>query len=355
MTDQYPNAGTYVDRHGKTRWRFRRKGKTITLPGGPGDPEFEAAYSAAVHGLPAPKPAPVVRLPTPAPRTLRACFAGVQRTAEWQQMAEASQRDQSRVAERFLSRPVVKEKPDTWGDMPVADLKRWHVKLLIGEMSDTPHAAGHVLRCIRKLIGYALDREWVETDPTHRYRYRPEMGGHRAWTDDERAKFEKRWPTGTTPRLVYALALWTGSRRGDLTRIAWADLEAEVLTIEHGKTGAQVVLDALPPLVTELEATPRRGDTVLVTAYGKPFSDKSLTGRFRDWTTAAGLDGCTLHGLRKTFGTMLADDGATTKMTQAALGHTTIQQAELYTVAADRRRAAKAAMALLKRRFATDG
>lgn len=37
-------------------------------------------------------------------------------------------------------------------------------------------------------------------------------------------------------------------------------------------------------------------------AYGKPFSEKSLTGMIRHWTLQAGIpEGYTLHGLRRRF------------------------------------------------------
>lgn len=344
----------YTDRHGKVRWRFRYRGLTRELPEQPGHPAFDAAYEAALLGLPAPPRGAVVSFPVTKPKTLRACFEGVQRTADWKGMTDLSRDNQIRVAERFLSRPVGDGADETWGEMPITDLKRRHVTAVLGQLSGTPHAAQHVLRCIRKLVGYALDQEWIEADPTHRLRYRPRLRGHRAWTPAEMKAFEKRWPTGTTPRLVYTLALWTGSRRSDLARIEWTDVEAEVVTIEQRKTGMKVVIDALPPLLEQLEATARRGPTILVTQYGRPFSEKSLTGRFRDWTTSAGLDGCTLHGLRKTVAVALADEGATAKQIQAFLGHTTLQQADLYTKEADRRRAAKGASDVLRRRVRQD-
>jgi hypothetical protein len=41
--------------------------------------------------------------------------------------------------------------------------------------------------------------------------------------------------------------------------------------------------------------------TILKSAFGQPFNEKSLTARMASWTKAAGLpSGCTLHGLRKT-------------------------------------------------------
>lgn len=48
----YPLASAYRDRHGKTRWRFRRGPLTVSLRGAPGDTEFAAAYDAALRGNP---------------------------------------------------------------------------------------------------------------------------------------------------------------------------------------------------------------------------------------------------------------------------------------------------------------
>jgi integrase len=60
----------------------------------------------------------------------------------------------------------------------------------------------------------------------------------------------------------------------------------------------------------------------------------------RDAMTEAGLLlDCKPHGLRKTFGRILADGGATAHDIMAALGHTTLTEAERYTREANRRRA----------------
>lgn len=343
-----PYTTSYKDRHGKVRWRFRYKGRRVELPGEPGSPEFERAYQAALANR---EPATIAVLSTVKARSLRACWVGVQKSAEWKRLETISQTNQRRVAERFLMRKVGPGSDLVWGDAAVADVKRRHIKGVLGELADTPHAAGQVLRCIRKLVGYALDQEWIEVDPTYRLVWRPPLKGHRAWTVKELLAFQNRWPTGSTPRLVYALALYTGTRRADLVGVRWDDMDANVLTLDHNKTGASVTLDVLPPLAVELAATPRRGPTVIVTAYGKPFSEKSLTGRFRDWAEAAGLEGCTIHGLRKTLGGLLADSGANVKQIQAVLGHTTLQQAELYTKSADKKAGAQHAMALLHERL----
>lgn len=104
-----------------------------------------------------------------------------------------------------------------------------------------------------------------------------------------------------------------------------------------------MLAEALAPL-------PRVGDAVLLTAYGKPFSEKSLTGRMADWTKSAGIGpGATLHGLRKTLGKTLAEAGATTRELMDALGNSNIAHAELYSRAAAQEQLAAAGMAKVTR------
>src|SRR5262245_46125771 len=69
----------------------------------------------------------------------------------------------------------------------------------------------------------------------------------------------------------------------------------------------------------------------------------------RDAITAAGLPmECQPHGLRKTLGRLLADAdadaGATAHEIMAALGHTSLAEAERYTREANRRRGGQAAI-----------
>ena len=64
-----------------------------------------------------------------------------------------------------------------------------------------------------------------------------------------------------------------------------------------------------------------------------------------DWTRAAGLPkGCTIHGLRKTLGKLMADAGGSSRQAMAALGHDDLKQAELYSESSDRRLQARDAM-----------
>lgn len=349
-----PYLSSYEDRHGKTRWRFRRAGKTIQIKGLPGEPEFEAAYQAAIEGREY-KPAVVVNLPGRAiPGSFRDAWKRVQRTPEWLTFDPATKDQNTRLADTFLKLRVVETHPDVWGDMLVKDAKRRHIKGIIAHFSATPHKAKHLLTTIRKMIYVALDEEWIEADPTWKMNYRPEYKGWRAWTIEEREMFEARWPLGSTPRTAYGLALWLGNRRSDVARVRWDwfDFRRGVITVKQKKGDKELALPITPMLREIVEPLERKGEYVLITAYGMPFSEKSLTGRMADWTHSAGMPkGCTLHGLRKTLGKLLAETGATTRQLMDTLGHDDIAHAELYSREAEQQRLARDAMTRLTRRL----
>lgn len=355
----YPNVSAMRDRHGKLRWRFRKGSRQVYLSGEPHTDAFDASYRAAVAGLPQPAKQPprrtaeIVRIATSAkPESFRAAWRIYTKSSpDWKALKDISRVKQSAIAEEFLSEKVSEESPLVWADVPVADLRRRHVKKILADMAGTPFAAKHRLTVIRKMIEVALDEEWIEADPTHKIKYRPErIKGWRSWTDQERDLFEARWIVGTTPRLVYELAFWLGNRRGDIATLRWDQRGTwrdplgethDVFRIAQQKGGKEMILPITSSLAEVLRATPVRGATIVTTEYGQPFSEKSLTGRMADWTRSAKMQkGCTLHGLRKTLGRTLAESDATTRQLMEVLGHDDIEHAELYSREASQARLA---------------
>jgi hypothetical protein len=174
-----PYLSSYRDRHGRLRWRFRRAGRTIQIHGQPGEPAFEAAYAAALAGQ---GPATVVKIGSShiKPRTFKAAWRLVVRTPEWMALRASSREQYIERAERLLAMELPGVPGVTYADAPVVDMRRRHVRELLASMADRPHAAYDTLVVLRKMIAVALDEEWIDVDPTHRVRYRPETDGHRA-------------------------------------------------------------------------------------------------------------------------------------------------------------------------------
>jgi len=58
------------------------------------------------------------------------------------------------------------------------------------------------------------------------------------WTDEEIARFEKRWPMGTRERLALDLLLYTDLARGDVVRLGKQHVANGVIAFRMKKIGA---------------------------------------------------------------------------------------------------------------------
>lgn len=246
---------------------------------------------------------------------------------------------------RHVYRLVIERFLKEHGHRDARQMKREHVKQIIGAKAATPGAANDLLKKLRALMRFAIDLDWRTDDPTTRVKMFEE-GEFHTWTEEELAKFEERWPLGTPERTAYALHLYTGQRRSDICTMRWPRDDG-LITVKQAKTGAELVIPVHPELALALAAWPRRHDVVLVNAFGRPFTANGYGNWFRDAIKAASLpDECSSHGLRKAAARRLAEAGCTEKQIAAITGHTTLKEVARYTKAANQAKLARAALNL---------
>src|SRR5258708_39533683 len=90
----------------------------------------------------------------------------------------------------------------------------------------------------------------------------------------------------------------------------------------------------------------------ILTAYGKPRTDKAFTNWFREAAHKAGLpSNSSPHGMRKAACRRLAEAGCTPHQIQAITGHQNLKEIETYTKAVEQKMLAKAAMASVTKAF----
>jgi integrase len=164
------------------------------------------------------------------------------------------------------------------------------------------------------------------------------------------AAYEKRWEFGTKQRAAYELMLNVGTARADTHLTTWVQADASDFEYTRRKTGVPVAVEKAISLKEALDALKRVHFCIMTTEYGKPFTVDGFSGWMRDAIRAAGITDlkCQPHGLRKTFGRLLADAGATAHEIMAAMGHLTLAEAERYTREADRRRGGRRAIVKLE-------
>ena len=333
----YPHTERWRDRTGRVRYYFRRgKGRRVALPGEPGSPEFEAAYSEALAGNL--KPREELR-PSLKAGTIAWGIASYMRSSGYLQLRETSRKG-------YLSRLEILRRDH--GHRTISGMTREAiVKGILGPFNDRPGQRLALLKMLRVLIRHWLEISVIRTDPSAGIR-RPRGGEIRAWSEDEIEQFENRWPIGSRERLAFALMLYTGQRRSDVHRMTWQDVRDGMIRVTQQKTRARLQIPLHPDLVAILDAAPKEHVTILNSAYGKPLTVAGFGNFLRESITAAGLPmECQPHGLRKAAGRRLAEAGCTAHEIMSILGHKSLSEAERYTREANQMGLAGSAMAKL--------
>jgi integrase len=333
-----PFVSSFVDRHGRVRHYFRKRGhRNVRLPGFPGSPEFMRAYEAAIGNV---EPI-VIGASRSKAGTVAAVVSMYLASAVFAGLADETRRTRRNILERFR---------EAHCDKRIASIERKHVQALIDAKAATPSAARNLLAAIRLLMQFAIDAGIRADDPTLGVkRVKIKTDGYATWTEDDIAAFERRHPPGTMPRLALALLLGTGQRRGDVVRMARPHVRGDLIAVRQQKTGEPLMIPMGDELRAAIDAVPADRLIFLTTARGEPFTAAGFTNYFRKRCKEAGLAiGLSAHGLRKAVCRRLAEAGCTEKMIAAISGHKTLRMVQRYTDAADQERLARAAIEQLK-------
>jgi integrase len=148
--------------------------------------------------------------------------------------------------------------------------------------------------------------------------------------------------------------LFTGLRRGDVVVIGRQHVRNGIATLRTEKSQGEitVTLPILLVLQRTLDAGPIGELAFICGRRGKPFKKESFGTTFKEACVAAGLHDRSAHGCRK-IGATRAEEGASVAQLNAIFGWSGTAMASLYTQAADRKRLAVGAMAMIAGRNET--
>lgn len=131
--------------------------------------------------------------------------------------------------------------------------------------------------------------------------------------------------------------LYTGLRRGELTHLAWADvdLQRRIVAVQakggwHPKDYEVRHIPMAPRLFELLKSLPRGENWVFSTRGGGPHAGHILSRDFRKLVRLCGIKGVSLHTLRHTFASHLVMNGTDVYTVQKLLGHSSIKTTEIY-------------------------
>ncbi|MFC5390026.1 tyrosine-type recombinase/integrase [Brevundimonas bullata] len=331
----FHNVTPMTDRHGKVRYRFRKKGfRSVYLPGLPGSPEFAEAYEAARSGG-----VLVIGERRLQAGTIHALAVAFYQSAEWMQFSTETQRSYRQRIEQIRK---------GYGDQQVRGLKPDHIMKMRDKRKDTPVSANNMVKTLHMLMGFAVLRNLRLDNPAASIKpLKIKSDGWHTWTESELAQFETRWAIGTRERLASDLLAYTAQRSADVRQMGRQHVSGGLIRVKQQKTGAELWIPIHTRLATSLAKVPGNQMLFLATNKGTGYTAKSFGDWFKDACIAAGLPHCSAHGLRKTAATRLADAGCTEAQIQSITGHKTSAEVQRYTRARNQKQLAADAMATI--------
>lgn len=327
----------FVDRTGATRYYFRAgKRRRVPLPGLPWSPTFMAAYEDALRAHEAAKG--TIGKDKLIPRSLGELTVLWMRTAGFRDLKPISRKGLAALAKWIQAEH---------GHRLVTEMRRQHVDKLLAVWADRPSSHNRLLSFLRRLLAHAVTLGWITTSPVQEFRKKKLAGeGYRRWTDAEITTFESHWSLGTVERTAFDLLLQTGQRSADVRAMGWQSVEGGRIVVKQSKTGKVVRPPITAALQRSLETVPRDRLLFVVDPGGKPYAPTTFSNLIRDAAKAAGLDGVSAHGLRKSMACRLAENGATAAEIMSITGHG-LKEAEHYIAEVNRDRLSTAGMARL--------
>lgn len=342
-------VSAFSDRHGKIRYRYRRKGrKGGYFSSSPGSEEFRAEYHAFENKSSSRQDAQIQR-----PRR------GTIGDLKHRYMSVPDRLGPSKITQQKVG-AVIEDFCLGREDRLVSQLTFEHLDAIIAKkktktLRATPagprgvggyFAAKKLRKELIRFFEFArkagfCDRNVADdTSPVKRERGEA-TGGFHSWTEEEISQYQRHWPIGTRERAALELLLWTDQRRSDIVKMGMEQTREGCLPITQSKTGTELWLPMADQLVEAIVALPPEFSNpacFLVTYKGKPFTKESFGNWFAKACNKAGLPSkCRAHGLRKATLRRMAELGMSNKEMKSVSGQKRDATLALYIESADQR------------------
>lgn len=219
---------------------------------------------------------------------------------------------------------------DELADVPVAALTPVHVRGLIA-MATEQGLASRTVRGIVQTLNLVLRRALadgiVERNVAALVRLpKLEQKEPQHFTAEQARRFLEVVKDDALCGL-FAVALGTGLRRGELLALTWRDVDTGngTVVVRRSKTRAGERVVPIPAFALEILATTDRRPGPIW-----PFDPTYVSKHFQALCRANGLPAITLHGLRHTAASLMLDAGVDPLVISQVIGHTRVSMTGHY-------------------------
>ncbi len=228
--------------------------------------------------------------------------------------------------ERVLNAHLVMK----WPAKDIRDIAKSDILRILDNLVDAgkPSAANHAFAAIRKFFNWCVERGLLETTPCLGIKSPAKMKSRsRVLTDQElanvwRASEQADYPFGTIVRLL----ILTGQRRSEVGSIKWEDIDVDTqiwtLPPEANKSGRAHSVPLVSTAIDLFKRSPRQSETFVFPSLRS--NDRCFSGYSKckiRLDELSSVTNWTLHDLRRTVATGLAQQGVQPHVVEKVLNH----------------------------------
>ena len=203
----------------------------------------------------------------------------------------------------------------------------------------TPSTLRNALMPLRAICRRSLARGMMPVNPTHGL----ELPAYRSRRVRIASPHEAMMLMSVVPdddRPIWAMALYSGLRLGEMQALRWGDLDLEqrLIHVRRGwdpyegpiapksEAGTRTVplLERLLEELRLVRRSPNPDDLVFGTGTDKPFSGPIVLNRAKKLWTSVGMQSMGLHECRHTYASVMIAAGVNLKALQTFMGHASI-------------------------------
>ncbi len=239
---------------------------------------------------------------------------------------KADERDIPRVFGHFFKRKA--------SQISREEILRLHEKM---GMENGIYQANRCIQRFSAIYNKAIEWGWEGQNPARGIKKFKEKSRERFLQSDELPRFFQALAEeeNTTARDFFLIALLTGARRGNVLAMRWEEINFSINQwhIPETKNGDGHTIPLSPAVIDILQQRLEREGL----GNGFVFAGKGKTGHLIEPKTSwkrvlqrANIDNLRLHDLRRTLGSWMAANGATTAIIGKTLAHKTQQATKVY-------------------------
>jgi integrase len=212
------------------------------------------------------------------------------------------------------------------------EIKRDDVENYLNEVAlESKQKANKQLRLIKALFNFALEREWLDSNPASRikpFSYEPQ----RKYVPPQGDILKVLSAASPKKKLYLLFLIHTAARMREINYLKWTDINGGYVVLRTRKAKNSVLTDRRVPINQTLreviEQLPRTSEWVFPNPKGKPMDyQRRLLKRL---TKKAKVRYFSYHALRHFAASKMADAGTPITDIQAVLGHTRPTTTDIY-------------------------